>query len=62
MAKESPAEKMHNRILNGNWFSTKDVTVEAFESVARNSGTLNVSSIKQALDLLRRIERSKKKD
>lgn len=52
--KESPAEKMHNRILNGNSFSTRGVTIEAFQSVAQRAGTLSLPDVKSALDKLRR--------
>jgi hypothetical protein len=61
MAKESPAEKMHNRILSGAAFSTRDVTAGAFESVARRAGTLGLSDIKAALEKLRVSEKSKRK-
>jgi hypothetical protein len=59
MAKESPAEKMHNRILNGSWFSTQDVEADDFEQVARNAGTLSLPSIKDALNILRTLEKPK---
>lgn len=55
--RESPAEKMHNRIINGSAFSTRDVTADAFETVARRSGTVQLPDIKKALDRLRREEK-----
>lgn len=58
MATQSPAEKLHNRILNGNAWSTKDVTADAFETVARNAGTLQLPNVKQMLDRLRAQERA----
>lgn len=54
--KETPAEKMHNRILNGSAFSTRGVTSEAFEAIARRSGTRDLPDIKRALERLKNIE------
>jgi hypothetical protein len=45
---------MHNRILNGNSFSTRGVTIEAFQNVARQAGTMELPEVKRALDKLRR--------
>jgi hypothetical protein len=56
MAKESPAEKMHNRILNGTHFSTRDVTADAFELVAKRAGTLALPDIKRGLEMLRALD------
>lgn len=61
MTQESPAEKMHNRILNGTWFSTQDVTADALEAVARSAGTLALPEIKRELDKLRTIESLKQR-
>lgn len=61
MAKLSPAETMHNRILNGTWFSTKDVTANEFEAVAQRAGTLGLPDVKAALESLRRNEKEKSK-
>lgn len=58
---ETPAERMHNRILNGAAFSTHDVTAEAFEQVARNAGTLQLADVKYALYRLQILEQPKKK-
>jgi hypothetical protein len=60
MGTESPAEKMHNRILNGAAFSTQDVTADAFEDVARRAGTLALPEVKRAIDHLRAVEKPKK--
>lgn len=57
MKKESPAERMHNRILNGSAFSIRGVTADAFRSVAQSAGTLALPNIKQALV---RLEKSDK--
>lgn len=59
MVQESPAEKMHNRILNGTAFSTRDVTADAFRSVAQSAGTLRLPDIRSALDKLRNDEKVK---
>lgn len=56
---ESPAEKMHNRILSGAHFSTQDVTTDAFERVARQAGTMELPEIKQGLAKLRVLENPK---
>lgn len=58
---ESPAERMHNRILNGTWFTTQDVTADAFEAVARSAGTLALPDIKRALEGLRSVEKVKQR-
>lgn len=58
--KESPAEKMHNRILNGTSFSTRDVTAHAFRDVAQKAGTLRLPDIKQALNELDALEKFKR--
>lgn len=55
--KETPAEKMHNRILNGAAFSTRDVTASDFESIAQRAGTSQLPEIKNALNSLRREEK-----
>lgn len=52
MATENPAERMHNRILNGTAFSTQGVTAEAFQRVARRAGTLELPNVKRALEKL----------
>jgi hypothetical protein len=59
MAQESPAEKMHNRILNGTWFSTQDVTAADFQRVATRAGTLKLLEVRRALEKLREAERIK---
>lgn len=59
MARETPAAKMHNRILNGTWFSTQDVTADAFENIARGAGTLELPDVKRALAKLRASENPK---
>jgi hypothetical protein len=56
MAKENPAEKMHNRILSGAHFSTRDVTADAFELVAKRAGTLALPDIKRGLEMLRALD------
>jgi hypothetical protein len=56
MPTESPAEKMHNRILNGSAYFTHGVTVDAFEEVARRAGTLELPDVKAGLARLRKIE------
>lgn len=61
MAKLTPAETMHNRILNGTWFSTKDVTADAFEAVAQRAGTLGLNEVRKALEELRKNEKQKAK-
>jgi hypothetical protein len=61
MAKLTPAETMHNRILNGTWFSIKDVTADAFEAVAQRAGTLGLVDVKAALAGLREREKEKPK-
>jgi hypothetical protein len=53
MANLSPAEVMHNRILNGSSYSSRDVVPADFEAVARRSGTLELPAIKRALDRVR---------
>ena len=58
MATQSPAEKLHNRILSGAAFSTRDVTADAFETVARNAGTLQLPDVKRVLDRLRAMEKA----
>lgn len=55
--KETPAEKMHNRILSGAAFSTRDVTADAFETIAQRAGTTQLPEIKKALTRLRREEK-----
>jgi hypothetical protein len=54
---ESPAEMMHNRILNGSAFSTRDVTADAFKTVAERSGTMELPDVKQALAWLQNREK-----
>jgi hypothetical protein len=61
MAQESPAEKMHNRILNGTAYSTQGVTAEEFEAVVRRSGTMELPEIKRALNVLRALGTPKTK-
>lgn len=58
MATQSPAEKLHNRILSGNSWSTRDVTADAFETVARNAGTLQLPDVKRMLDRLKAQEKA----
>lgn len=53
MAKLSPAEIMHNRILTGASYSSRDVTAEAFEAVAQRAGTMELPAIKRALARVR---------
>lgn len=55
--KETPAEKMHNRILSGVAFSTREVTASDFESIAQRAGTSQLPEIKNALNSLRREEK-----
>lgn len=57
MTTESPAEKMHNRILNGTSYSTRNVTADDFESVAHRVGTLELPEVKEALEKLRDTEK-----
>lgn len=57
---KNPAEKMHNRILNGTAFSTQGVTAEAFGIVARRAGTLELPDVKSALEKLRAEEAKRK--
>lgn len=57
MAKETPAEQMHNRILNGSAFSTQGVTAEAFKAVVQRAGTLELPDVKRALEWLEKRER-----
>jgi hypothetical protein len=59
--KESPAERMHNRILNGSAYSTKNVTTERFKSVAQQAGTLDLPDVKRALNRLEAAEKMKVK-
>lgn len=54
---ESPAELMHNRILNGSAFPTQGVTAEAFKTVAQRAGTLELPDVKRVLDWLQKRER-----
>lgn len=61
MANETPAEKMHNRILNGTWFWTEEVPADEFEALAQRAGTLGLLDVKSALDRLRRNEKEKEK-
>lgn len=58
---ESPAERMHNRILSGAAYSTQDVTADEFEAVALSAGTSQLPEIKHALFRLRMLESPKKK-
>lgn len=55
--KESSAEKMHNRILSGATFSTRDVTADAFETIAKRAGTLELPDVKHWLGKLREAEK-----
>lgn len=55
--KESPAERMHNRILNGSAYSTTDVTVEAFKIVTQRAGTQDLPDVKRALNRLEKTEK-----
>lgn len=50
---QSPAEKMHNRILTGVVYSSRDVTPEAFEAVVRRADTSELPVIKRALERVR---------
>jgi hypothetical protein len=61
MTKESPAERMHNRILSGAAFSTRGVTADEFERVAQRAGTSQLADIKDALQHLRVLEKTQRK-
>lgn len=62
MYRESPAEQMHNRILNGTAYSTRDVTARDFATVTQRAGTSALPDMRKAfLDLLSAEKKNKKK-